>query len=105
MDHGPSGWAERQKDLNEDHLRQLHTYMMHHPRTLSRTGSVEGLLLYPLIDQPLEIELMIKGQRLRLRTINFALDWPEIRTQLLGLLEVAPLVDRSNQAQELIKAS
>ena len=94
------------KTLKEDHLRQLHTYMLHHARALSREGSVEGLLLYPLIDEALDVELMIKGQRLRGRTINFAVDWPEIRTQLLHLLEDAPLlIGRANQAVEAIAAS
>jgi hypothetical protein len=93
------------KTLNEDHLRQLHTYMLHHARGLSREGSVEGLLFYPIIDEALDVELMLKGQRLRVRTINFAVDWPEIRTQLLRLLEDAPLIRRANQAVEAIAAS
>src|SRR5262245_26665046 len=79
------------KTLNEEHLRQLHTYMAHHARTVSRSGVVEGLLLYPLTDEPVDIELMVKGQRLRVRTIDLATGWPDIRAQMLSLLSDARL--------------
>jgi hypothetical protein len=77
------------KTLNEEHLRQLHTYMAHHTRTISCSGVVEGLLLYPLADEPVDIELMIKGQTLRVRTIDLATGWPDIRAQMLSLLSDA----------------
>jgi 5-methylcytosine-specific restriction enzyme subunit McrC len=93
------------RTLNQNHLRQLHTYMMHHARTLSGEGSVEGLLLYPLIDESLEVELLVKGQRLRVCTINFTVDWPETRTQLLNLLEAMPLVGPANQTLQAIAAN
>jgi 5-methylcytosine-specific restriction enzyme subunit McrC len=89
------------RTLNEDHLRQLHTYMIHHARTLSHVGSVEGLLLYPLTDENLNVDLMVKGQRFRVRTINFAVDWQEIRMQLLDLLQDVPLMVRPSAAGAL----
>ena len=74
------------KRFNEEHLRQLHTYVAHHARAVSRSGVVEGLLLYPLVDDPLDVDLMVKGQRLRVRTIDLATGWPDIRAQMLSLL-------------------
>ena len=41
---------------------------------------------------------MVKGQRLRVRTINFDVDWPDIRTQMLDLLRDTPLVGRVQRA-------
>jgi 5-methylcytosine-specific restriction enzyme subunit McrC len=77
------------RTLNEEHPRQLHTYMAHHARTVSCSGVVEGLLLYPLADEPVAIELMVKGQRLQVRTIDLATGWPDIRAQMLSLLSDA----------------
>ena len=57
------------------------------------------------MDQPLDVGLMVKGQRLRVRTIDFDVDWPDIRTQLLNLLKDVSLVARANEAAEAIAAS
>ena len=75
--------------LKPQHLRQLLTYMAHHKRTLSNAGEVEGLLLYPRTE-PVNVAVRIKGQRLRVRTINFEADWEKIELQMLSLLEEEP---------------
>jgi hypothetical protein len=92
--HDANG-SGRKKTLNEEHLRQLYTYMTHHIRTCTHSGTVEGLLLYPLADDPVDVDLPLKGQRLRVRTINFQTDWQDIRGQLLGLLDDAAPAIRS----------
>lgn len=48
---------------------------------------MEGLLLYPLVDAPIE---SLKGQWIRVRTINLATSWSDIRAQLLELLRAVP---------------
>jgi hypothetical protein len=58
---------------------------------MSGEGDVEGLLLYPL-SEPVDVSLRIKGQRVRVRTIDFAAGWPAIKAQMLGLLDEGPLV-------------
>jgi hypothetical protein len=53
-----------------------------------------GLLLYPLVDDPLDVDLMVKGQRLRVRTIDLAIGWPAIRAQMLTLLSDFAVIPR-----------
>ena len=43
-----------------------------------------GPLLYPLVDDPLDVDLMVKGNTW-VRTIDLATGWPDIRTQMLSL--------------------
>jgi|SRR5262249_30328449 len=72
--------------LRSDHLYQLNAYMRYHSRALKSPAAVEGLLLYPLVDEPVDVAVGINGQRLRVRTIDLTTDWPSIRRQLLDLL-------------------
>jgi hypothetical protein len=48
------------------------------------------LLLYPLVDDVVDIDVTLGEQRVRARTIDLQCDWPLICTQLLALLEGDP---------------
>jgi 5-methylcytosine-specific restriction enzyme subunit McrC len=72
--------------LRSDHLYQLNAYMRHH-KPFGSTAAIEGLLLYPLIDKPLDVVVRIGQQDMRVRTIDFTTDWPEVQRQLMELLE------------------
>jgi 5-methylcytosine-specific restriction enzyme subunit McrC len=74
------------RSLRGDHLRQLHAYMTQHKHTRDRVGTVEGLLLYPLTADPVDVAVTLDGQWFRVRTINFAARWQEIHAELLDLL-------------------
>jgi 5-methylcytosine-specific restriction enzyme subunit McrC len=74
------------KTIHSDHLYQLHAYMSQHDRAQLHAGTVEGLLLYPLVDEAVDVALSLKGQWIRVRTINLATSWSDIRAQLLELL-------------------
>jgi 5-methylcytosine-specific restriction enzyme subunit McrC len=78
------------RTLRSDHLYQLHAYISQHAGAQLHAGTVEGLLLYPLVDHPLDVEPNLKGQWIRVRTIDLATSWPEIETQLLELLRPEP---------------
>ena len=78
------------KTLRSEHLYQLHAYMSQHPRRHLSEGMVEGLLLYPLMDEPVDVTLNLKRQWIRVRTLDFATNWPDIRAQLLELLHAVP---------------
>ena len=60
--------------------------MSQHARAQLNPGTVEGLLLYPLTDDSVDVALNLKGQWIRIRTIDLATSWSDIRTQLLELL-------------------
>ena len=69
--------------LSSDHLYQLSAYMRHHKRSYTSQKSVEGLLLYPLVDRPVDVAVCVNGQTLRARTVDLASDWRTVRQQLL----------------------
>jgi 5-methylcytosine-specific restriction enzyme subunit McrC len=77
--------------LRSEHLYQLNSYMRCHSRACKSLAAVEGLLLYPLVDEPVDVAVRINGQRMRVRTIDLTTDWPNIRHQLLDLLQDQPL--------------
>ena len=60
--------------------------MSQHARAQLQPATVEGLLLYPLTDDSVDVALNLKGQWIRVRTINLATSWSDIRAQLLELL-------------------
>lgn len=78
------------KTLRSDHLYQLHAYMTQHIRGQLQGCTVEGLLLYPLVDDPIDVVLSLKGQWVRVRTIDLAASWSDIRVELLDLLRNEP---------------
>jgi 5-methylcytosine-specific restriction enzyme subunit McrC len=73
--------------LRSDHLYQLSAYVRHHRRALTMPSAVEGLLLYPLADDPVDVAVRINEQWLRVRTLDLTTDWPRIHAQLIALLE------------------
>ena len=42
------------------------------------------------MDEPIDVTLNLKGQWIRVRTLNFATNWPDIRAHLLDLLHAVP---------------
>ena len=72
--------------LRSEHLYQLNAYMTHHPQQ-GKAEPFEGLLLYPQVDQPVDVALKLNAGWMRVRTINLYANWHAIRDQLLGLLE------------------
>ena len=74
------------KTLRSDHLYQLSAYMRHHRRTLAAPETCEGLLLYPLVGDAVDVDIVVNGQRIRARTVDFRRDWTDIHAELLCLL-------------------
>lgn len=75
------------RTLRSEHMYQLSAYVRHHRRAQHEPHAVEGLLLYPLVDQVVNVDVRLGNQRIRARTLDLACDWPFIRAQLLALLE------------------
>ena len=53
------------KRLRSEHLYQLSAYVHHHRRAKRDRGSVEGVLLYPLVDEPLDVAVNADGQSIQ----------------------------------------
>ena len=47
----------------------------------------EGILLYPVVDEPLKVDVRLEGFSVRARGIDLGQDWREIHTDMLALLD------------------
>jgi len=65
------------------HLYQLFAYLRNIQVRENARPTVEGVLLYPRVDQTLELDYIIHGHRLRVLTIDLAAHWSKIREALL----------------------
>jgi 5-methylcytosine-specific restriction enzyme subunit McrC len=67
------------------HLYQLFAYLKNHAATPPGLV-VEGILLYPVVTQELDLTYPLQGHNISIRTINLAQPWPHIKADLLKLL-------------------
>lgn len=75
---------DKQK-LISGHLYQLFAYLKNHPVTIAGKP-VEGMLLYPVVEQELDLTYQLQGHKISIRTINLAQSWPQIKQDLLRLI-------------------
>jgi 5-methylcytosine-specific restriction enzyme subunit McrC len=74
------------KKVRSGHLYQLFSYLKNMEARGGQDAEAEGMILYPTVDQDISLEYEIQGHRIRVRTLNLAQEWPEIRGDLLGLV-------------------
>ena len=74
------------KSLRSAHLYQLYAYVRNHPRS-KRPAELEGLLLYPRVDEAVDVTVWLDGHRICIRTLDLQSDWPNIRDQLLAITD------------------
>ena len=74
------------KHVKTGHLYQLHAYMTNMAASDRFAGPVEGMLLYPETEGPVQLDYRIHGRRLRVSTVNLDQPWQGIRDELLGLV-------------------
>lgn len=72
--------------VHSGHLYQLTSYLSNIEGRGFPDNETEGILLYPTINKPLDLNYKIQGRRVRVKTINLNQEWKEIRTDLLSLL-------------------
>jgi len=67
-------------------LYQLFSYITNAKPKTPDTVVLEGILLYPTIDEDLELSYLLNGDRVRVATIDLSLNWQAIHDRLLGLV-------------------
>ena len=75
------------KSLRSQHLYQLYAYIRNHPRSKMKPKVVEGLLLYPQVDEPVDVAVSLDGHSVHVRTLDLQCDWPQVKGQLMTLIE------------------
>lgn len=72
--------------VRSGHLYQLFAYLKNMEYDGGPQSQAEGILLYPLVDTPLNLQFRIQGHTIRVVTIDMAQDWPQIHDHLLRLI-------------------
>ena len=70
--------------LHPDHLFQLFAYL-EAARARYPGQAVEGLLIYGLVDRPMDVDVELRGFPVRVRAVDLTLEWPQLRAQLCKL--------------------
>jgi 5-methylcytosine-specific restriction enzyme subunit McrC len=77
--------------IRSANLYQLLTYVGQWQRSALWSGEhVDGMLLYPAVNERFDFRYKIGGVGVRAVTVDLAQAWPRIRSDLLGLLEPWP---------------
>lgn len=75
----------KKERLISKHLYQLFTYLHHSPLKNSQQQP-EGILLYPVVTEELNLEYSLSGYKIRVCTINLNQSWMNIKSDLLKLI-------------------
>jgi 5-methylcytosine-specific restriction enzyme subunit McrC len=82
----------RKDTVRSGHLYQLYAYVRNLELIEPGPPEVEGVLIYPLVDRPISLDVKIHGHRFQLRTIDLASSWREIHHDLLEIV-TRPVAD------------
>ena len=69
--------------VRSDHLYQMFAYLRNIPRVAGET--CDGMILYPLANDAVDVEMKIPGHRIRIHTVDLNQHWRLLRRELLAL--------------------
>ena len=75
------------RKLRSENLYQLLAYLHNREATAEPGPRHEGILLYPVVDEPLKVDVRLEGFSIRARGIDLGQDWRRIHTDMLALLD------------------
>jgi len=73
--------------LHSGNLYQLLAYLRNRQATMPDGPKHEGMLLYPVVDRPIDADIRLEGFRIRARGIDLSQDWRRIREDMLAFVE------------------
>ena len=73
--------------INSGNLYQLNAYLTNLEALGEENKSCEGMLLYPTVEDELNLSYNMNDHKISIRTINLNQDWTQIRYKLLLLVE------------------
>jgi 5-methylcytosine-specific restriction enzyme subunit McrC len=74
------------RTVRSEHLYQLFAYLKNLERRGGSDTQAEGMLLYPTVEEFIDLAFKVQGHIVRVRTINLDQDWTCIHRDLLALL-------------------
>jgi 5-methylcytosine-specific restriction enzyme subunit McrC len=75
------------RKVRSDHLYQILAYVGNRTASEKHGAPHEGMLLYPVVDEAFTFDFRLKGEQVRVRSLNLDQPWPAIHTDLLRLIE------------------
>ena len=83
-----SSWRGSNSKLRSEHLYQLLAYLRNR-ETMSKPGPKhEGILLYPVVDEPLAVDVRLEGFDIRARGIDLGSEWRMIHDGMLDVISL-----------------
>lgn len=79
-------FAEAQNKIHSANLYQMFSYLKNTEHAEGWDVPVEGILLYPTVDQDVDFEYEIQGHRIRIVSLNLNQPWQNIKDELLSLI-------------------
>lgn len=73
------------QSIHSGHLYQLVSYLRNMESRTGPDGSAEGMLLYPVTSNPIDVGYVIQGHKLRVRTVDLSKEWDKIEEDMLTL--------------------
>ena len=84
-----SSWRGSNSKLRSDHLYQLLAYLRNREAMSSKPGPKhEGILLYPVVDEPLAVDVRLEGFDIRARGIDLGSEWRKIHDSMLDVISL-----------------
>lgn len=85
-----SSWRGSSSKLRSDHLYQLLAYLRNREAMLKlKPGPKhEGILLYPVVDKPLAVDVRLEGFDIRARGIDLGSEWRKIHDGMLDVISL-----------------
>jgi 5-methylcytosine-specific restriction enzyme subunit McrC len=74
------------KSIHSDNLYQLMTYLRNMEARQGADAAAEGMLLYPVTSEPVDLSYVIQGHKVRLRTIDLSQEWRNIAADMTKLI-------------------
>ena len=68
------------------HLYQLFSYLSNMERSSEVDRQAEGILLYPVVGQHLDLRFEGRGHKIRVVTVNLDQEWKAIHERLLSVI-------------------
>ena len=82
-----SSWRGSNSKLRSDHLYQLLAYLRNR-EAMSTGPKHEGILLYPVVDEPLAVDVRLEGFDIRARGIDLGSKWRKIHDGMLDVISL-----------------
>lgn len=73
--------------LHSPNLYQLLAYLRNREQSIPDGPKHDGILLYPVVDKPIAVDVSLEGFRIQARGIDLAQDWKLIHEDMLSVID------------------